>query len=78
MNNIVDSHCHLDFNAFKNDLNEVIKRAKKNGVKYLLTISIDLEKFNDVLKVAKDFPNNVWCTTGIHPNNVKKPNGKRF
>ena len=71
MNNIVDSHCHLDFNAFKNDLNEVIKRAK-NGVKYLLTISIDLEKFNDVLKVAKDFPNNVWCTTGIHPNNVQK------
>ena len=51
---------------------EVIKRAKKNGVKYLLTISIDLEKFNDVLKVAKDFPNNVWCTTGIHPNNVEK------
>ena len=32
MNNIVDSHCHLDFNAFKNDLNEVIKRAKRNGV----------------------------------------------
>ena len=72
MNSIVDSHCHLDFNAFKNDLNEVIKRAMRNGVKYFLTISIDLEKFNDVLKVAKDFPNNVWCTTGIHPNNVQK------
>ena len=29
-NSIVDSHCHLDFDVFKNDLNSVIKRARLN------------------------------------------------
>ena len=68
---IVDSHCHLDFKDFDNDRDEVIKNAKLNNVDFLLSISVNLENFNNVHKIAKN-NKNIWCTTGIHPNNVEK------
>ena len=68
-NSIVDSHCHLDFDVYRNDLNEVIKRARLNNVKYFLTISVDLENFKKINCLTKKYEN-IWCTTGVHPNNV--------
>ena len=69
MTDIVDSHCHLDFKDFKNDLDSVIKNAYKANVKHMLSISVNLEDFKDVYKVANSY-DNIYCTTGIHPNNV--------
>ena len=68
-NKIVDSHCHLDFDDYNNDLDSVIHNAKLNDVEYLLSISVNLEKFKNIHDITKKYKN-VWCTTGIHPNNV--------
>ena len=70
-NKIVDSHCHLDFDDYNNDLDSVIHNAKLNDVEYLLSISVNLEKFKNIHDITKKYKN-VWCTTGIHPNNVPK------
>ena len=70
-NKIVDSHCHLNFQDFKSDLDETIFKAKENGVEYMLSISVDLENFDDIYKITESF-NNVWCTTGVHPSYVPK------
>ena len=69
MTNIVDSHCHLDFKDFQDDLDLVIKKAYNANVKHMLSISVNLEDFNNVYKVANSY-DNIYCTTGIHPNNV--------
>ena len=69
MTNIVDSHCHLDFKDFHDDLDLVIKNAYDANVKHMLSISVNLEDFNNVYKVANSY-DNIYCTTGIHPNNV--------
>ena len=69
MTNIVDSHCHLDFKDFQDDLDLVIKKAYDANVKHMLSISVNLEDFNNVYKVANSY-DNIYCTTGIHPNNV--------
>ena len=69
LNKIVDSHCHLDFVDFDNDRDKIISNAKKNNVNYFLTISVNLEDFEKVYKVTQNYEN-IWCTTGIHPNNV--------
>ena len=69
MTNIVDSHCHLDFKDFQDDLDLVIKKACDANVKHMLSISVNLEDFNNVYKVANSY-DNIYCTTGIHPNNV--------
>ena len=70
-NKIVDSHCHLDFSDFRHDLDQVIQKAKSNNVEYLLSISVDLKNFNNIHKITQKY-NNIWCTTGVHPNNVPK------
>ena len=70
-NKIVDSHCHLDFEDFDNDREKVILDAKMNNVDFLLGISVNLEDFEKVHKIALNHEN-IWCTTGIHPNNVSE------
>ena len=42
---IIDSHCHLDYAHLFNQLDDVVKRAEINQVKYLLTICTTLESF---------------------------------
>ena len=70
-NKIVDSHCHLDFKDFNDDRQKIIERAKSKDVEFLLSISVDLENFDKIHKIASE-NNNIWCTTGIHPNNVNE------
>ena len=69
LNKIVDSHCHLDFKDFDGDRDKIINNAKMTNVDYFLTISVNLEDFEKVHEVTQNYEN-IWCTTGIHPNNV--------
>ena len=40
---ITDSHCHLDFPDFNDDLSEVINNALQNGVSRMVTICTRLK-----------------------------------
>ena len=64
---IVDSHCHLDFEDFSVDLDEVIDRAMENGVGEMLTICTHLSRFQNIIDIAERY-SNVWCTVGVHPH----------
>ncbi|OAN44015.1 LuxR family transcriptional regulator [Paramagnetospirillum marisnigri] len=64
---LVDSHCHLDFPDFADDLDGVVGRAGVAGVGILLSIGTHVSRYDQVLRVAERFPN-VYCTVGIHPH----------
>ncbi|CAA7617926.1 TatD family hydrolase [Magnetospirillum sp. UT-4] len=64
---LVDSHCHLDFPDFAEELDAVVERARRNGVGRMLTICTHLTRFDRVLAVAERFAD-VYCTVGIHPH----------
>lgn len=64
---LVDSHCHLDFPDFADELDQVVARARMAGVGTMLTIGTRLDRFPQVLAVAERF-DNVFCTVGVHPN----------
>ncbi|MDO8606307.1 MAG: TatD family hydrolase [Phaeospirillum sp.] len=64
---LVDSHCHLDFPDFADDLDGVVGRAEQAGVGLLLTIGTHITRHEQVLRVAERFPN-VYCSVGIHPH----------
>ncbi|MEW5693375.1 MAG: TatD family hydrolase, partial [Candidatus Hydrogenedentota bacterium] len=68
--NYVDSHAHLDDIRFDNNIEEVIKRAKENDVKYILNPSDSRESLSKVKKIAELFEI-VYFAWGIHPNNIK-------
>ena len=67
---MIDSHCHLDHEPLISDLNNVIERSKKMGIKKLLTISTSYESFERVAKIVnKDAI--IYGTIGIHPHETK-------
>ena len=64
---LVDSHCHLDFPDFADDLDGVVSRAGQAGVGLLLTIGTHITRHAQVVRVAERFAN-VYCSVGIHPH----------
>ncbi len=66
---IVDSHCHLDFPQFAEDLDGVITRAVTAGVTRMVTICTKLVQTEQVQKIA-DAYTPVFFAAGTHPMNV--------
>lgn len=67
---IVDSHCHLEYEPMISNLDEIINRALKHNVKYLLTISTTNDSFTKILQIIDKYKN-VYGTYGIHPHETK-------
>ncbi len=65
----IDTHCHLDFKLFADDLPDVIARAKLNEVKYFVNPAIDLKSSNSCIALAKNYPG-ILAAIGIHPNDI--------
>ena len=52
---IIDSHCHLDYSNLYNQLDDVIKRAEYNQVKYFLTICTTLKSFDTIKLITEKY-----------------------
>lgn len=68
---LVDSHCHLDFPDFAEELDAVVERARAAGVGRMVTICTYLTRFERVLAVAERFPD-VYCSLGVHPHQAQE------
>ena len=66
---LVDSHCHLDFPDFADELPRIVERAEAAGLGRMVTICTRVYQFQQVLSVAERF-SNVYCTVGTHPHNA--------
>jgi len=66
---LVDSHCHLDFPDFADELDAVVQRAVDAGIERLVTISTRVRTFDQVLAIADRF-DPVFCSVGTHPHNA--------
>jgi len=71
---LVDSHCHLDFPDFADDLEGVVNRAAMAGVGRMVTISTRVRQFDRLLEIAGRFPN-VYCSVGTHPHHADEEDG---
>ena len=68
---ITDSHCHLDYSNLYDQLDDVVRRAEYNKVKYLLTICTTLESFEKIKLIIEKYKN-IYGTFGIHPHESKQ------
>lgn len=66
---LIDSHCHLDFEALSADLDGVMARAAAASVVGMVTISTRVENFSTYAELAERYEN-VWCSVGTHPHNA--------
>lgn len=72
---LVDSHCHLNYEGLREDVDGVLARARNAGVGYLLTINTRLAEANEVRTLAETHPG-VFASVGVHPHEAEK-NGIR-
>ena len=66
---LVDSHCHLDFPDFADELDAVVARARAADIGRMVTISTRVRKHTGLLAIAERFPD-VFCSVGTHPHNA--------
>jgi TatD DNase family protein len=64
---LVDSHCHLDYPQFSDDLNGTLARAKNAGVGMMVSIGVKLTTFDKVRAIAEQ-SDHIYCTVGVHPH----------
>lgn len=72
---LVDSHCHLDFPQFAEDLNKYVEEANDSGVNYFQMICTKSKDFYDIIKKASSI-DGAFCSFGIHPCYVQEENLK--
>jgi TatD DNase family protein len=66
-----DTHTHLDYQDYANDLPEVIERAGAAGITKIISIGTDLESSARAIKLAERFAG-VFAAVGWHPSDVLK------
>jgi TatD DNase family protein len=65
---MIDTHCHLDFKDYRDDLDGVLDRAAKAGVEKMITVGIDGASNRAAVALAKKY-DNIFAAVGFHPNN---------
>src|SRR5947207_7197476 len=69
MNQFYDTHAHLDYSDFEQDLPEIIERARAAGISRIISIGTDLESSRRAIAMAERFEN-VFAVAGWHPTHV--------
>ena len=64
---LVDSHCHLDFDEFRDRIPELLAEMSAAGVEHALCISVTLQDFPRVRGLAEAHPQ-LFATVGVHPD----------
>lgn len=65
---MIDTHCHLYYEHFADDLDEVMARARLGGVDRAITIAVDRKTGEQCLELVNRFPGQVYCALGVHPS----------
>ncbi len=70
---LVDTHCHLDFNTFDPDRDDVLNRAYLAGVNSIINPGIDIDTSQTAVHFSEHY-SGVFAAVGIHPNETAKWN----
>ena len=68
---LIDSHCHLIFENFEKDLEDVVLRLRSKGVKKLVHACCELKEIPKLKKISHDF-NEIYYSVGLHPLEAEK------
>lgn len=67
----IDSHAHLEMPEFRDDLEEVIQRAKANDIGCVFTVGTEEKDWERAVEISRSHPS-VYAVLGVHPHNAKE------
>lgn len=68
---LFDSHCHLNFNAFKNDADQIVEQCLANNV-WLIIVGTQYDTSKKAVELASKYGQGVYASIGIHPIHLKE------
>ena len=68
----VDTHCHLDGEEFRDDLEAVVTRAREAGVAAIGVPGINLDSIESIKSLCSRYPGYCYPMLGLHPEDVKE------
>jgi len=68
----IDTHAHLTFSEFQNDLTEVIARARSARIETIINIALDDISLKRSLRLAEEYPDLLFTAAGIHPQEASE------
>ena len=71
MSSMIDTHIHLDFEDFSDDLDKVIEQSQDVGVSHFVIPGASLETFQNAIFISNSYPQ-VFMGIGIHPSNTNE------
>jgi len=74
---MIDTHAHIDFEAFDDDRSEMIKRAFDNAVEYIIIPGVEPKNYLKLLALAES-NKRLFCGLGVHPHNALDANDSVF
>jgi len=63
---LIDTHAHLNFNSYKKDADEVIRRSLDNNI-WIINVGSKYETSKRAIEMAGKYPQGVFATVGLHP-----------
>ncbi len=69
---LIDTHTHLYSEAFNDDIDAVIARAKEKGITRFYLPAIDSSHTQAMYRLKDKYPNEMYLMTGLHPTSVKE------
>lgn len=63
---LIDSHCHINFHAYREDADEVIGRSLSRGI-WLINVGAQYSSSERTIKIAEKYDEGVYATVGLHP-----------
>ncbi|HSX01899.1 MAG TPA: TatD family hydrolase [Candidatus Saccharimonadia bacterium] len=68
---LIDTHAHIHFDEYRDELDAVLERAHAVGVDKLLCVGVDEQDSGQAVAVARAY-DNVWATVGLHPHEADR------
>ncbi len=74
---LVDSHAHIYYKDYADDLGDMLKRAEDAGVKAILVVGTDIESSRQSVAMAQKYPQ-LYAAVGIHPHDASRVTEKCY
>jgi TatD DNase family protein len=63
---LIDTHAHLNFNAYKDDVDEVVKRSLNNNI-WMINVGSQYSTSKRAVEIAEKYKQGIYAAVGLHP-----------
>jgi TatD DNase family protein len=68
---LIDTHAHIHFNDYRDELDDILSRAHAAGVEKILCVGVNDTDSAQAIAVARAY-DNLWATVGLHPHDADR------